>query len=197
MAGLIAVLRSAETLRRNISSTQVVFVIDIEGFNEKSRHSLDLIVKDEQVGITGGVSCLTCPDDVCLTTADGSPLEEVCFCCPKPACMGIHDAVTVLHHDSVKREACVRPIEVAEQALIAEHQILPTGFETQTLYAGKITNQHVAGSHSKCADRPPARIRRGPTGVDRRVSVVPGASGADRRSITTPGARINEFEVKI
>src|SRR5690348_12312149 len=101
--------------------------------------------------------------------------------------MGIQYAVTVLHHDSVEREACVGPIEVAEQTLIAEYYILPTGLNPKALYAGKVTDQHVSGSHSECADRPPARVRSRPTGMNRRVSVVPGASGPDRRSITTPG----------
>ncbi|MEK7800527.1 MAG: hypothetical protein AAB314_02400 [Nitrospirota bacterium] len=43
--------------------------------------------------------------------------------------MGIHDAVAILHHDPVKREACVGPIEVAEQALVPEDEILPTGLQ--------------------------------------------------------------------
>ena len=74
MTGLIAMFRCAEPLRRNISSTQVVFLIDIEGFDEKSRDRFNLIIKNEEIGIAGGVSCLTCAGDVGTAASDGSSL---------------------------------------------------------------------------------------------------------------------------
>lgn len=90
-------------------------------------------------------------------------------------------------------KSCVGPVEGAEQGLIAEHHILPTGLHAQALEPGKVPDQHVGSSDPQCAAVAPAIRCRTPVMVPRIVLKTPGTISA----VSTPGSRILEFHVEI
>ena len=90
-------------------------------------------------------------------------------------------------------KSCVGPVEGAEQGLIAEHHILPTGLHAQALEPGKVPDQHVGSSDPQCAAVAPAIRRRTPVMVPRIVLKTPGTISA----VSAPGSRILEFHVEI
>ena len=141
---------------------------------------------DDESSGTGGILRLACASDIRSSAAEGLALEEVGFCDPKPAEMGVYESVAVLKHDSIEGEACVGPIEVTEQALVAEYHVLAAGFVPEALHAGEITHQHVAGPHPKRTGQPTRSIGIHSASMSQGISVDSSTPWSEGRSASAP-----------
>ena len=159
MTGLVRVPRRAETLALVVKGVVSVGVEEVVGFDDESRHRLDLVVEQENVGVLAPIAVIDGTwANVRALSADRHGLPEIGFRGAKPPPVGIPGLGAVLQHHTVMRNSRVGPVEGAEQRLVAEHHILPTGLHAQALKPGEVPDQHVGSSDPQCAAVAPAII---------------------------------------
>jgi len=163
-------------------------------FDQESRHRLDLVVENEHVGIDVRAAVIDgCRANVWGEAADRHCLTEIGFRGAEPTSVAIPGLGAVLQHHTIMGKSCVGPVESAEQGLVAEHHILPTGLHAQALEPSEVPDQHVGSSDPQCAAVAPAICRRTPVMVPRIVLETPGTIG----TVSAPGPRVDEFHVEI
>lgn len=194
MAGLVRVLRRAETLAPVVLRVVPIGVEEVVGLDDESRHRLDLVIENDCVGVLvraaviGGGRA-----NVCGEAAGRHRLPEIGFRVAEPTSVAIPGLGAVLQHHTVMGKSCVGPVEGAEQGLAAEHQILPSGLHAQALEPGKIPNQHVGSSDPQCATVTPTIICMAPVLIPRIVLEWRGTIGP----VSAPGPRVLKFHVEI
>ncbi len=152
MTGLVRVPRRAETLAPVVQRIVSVGVEDVVGLDDESRHRLDLIVENEKVGVLVRIAVIEGAwANVRVLSADRHGLPEIGFRGAEPTSVGIPGLGAVLQHHTVMGNSCIGPVEGAEQRLVAEYHILPTGLHAQALKPGEVSNQHVGSPDPQCA----------------------------------------------
>src|SRR5262249_51173460 len=118
----------------------------------KSRQGLDLVIENKEPSIRSGTLL---PDaaahHIARDAANWGGLREITFRRDEIPEVAIPGFRAVLQHHTVMGESRIGPIKVAEQRMVPEDHILPTGFHAQALHAGKVPDQHVRSADTQCA----------------------------------------------
>ncbi len=194
MTGLVRVLRRAETLAPVVRRVVPVGVEEVVGFDDESGDRLDLVVKNQHVGVLVRAAVIDgCRANVWGEAADRHCLPEIGFRGAEPTRVAIPGLGAVLQHDAVMGKSCVGPVEGAKEGLVTEHYILPAGLHAQALEPGEIPDQHVGSSHPQCAAVAPAICCRTPVMVPRIVLETSSTIG----TVSAPGPRVDQFHIEI
>ena len=94
--------------------------------------------------------------------------------------------------------AGVRPVEVAEQRVVAEDHILPPGLHAETLDPGEISDQDIGRPDAEPAAPAVVRLTRAHAAlcavVVQRISTVPCVTGV---AVSAPRRRVDDLEVEV
>lgn len=91
MPCLVPMLRGAQTLSTDIGRTEIILVVDIEGFDQGPGDGLDLVIEDQHIDIPMRISRLAGHRqsrdrvDIRAPAAERRALWEISLCKPEPA----------------------------------------------------------------------------------------------------------------
>ena len=126
------------------------------------------------------------------TTPDRRCLPDIALRISEPAEVAVPPLVLICEHHTVMGIAGIRPVEVAEQRVIAEDYILTAGLHAQALNPGQVPDQHVS-----CPDAQAATVTSPVALAPLWFRGSPPFPALALLSVASPRCRIDDFHVEV